>query len=406
MPITSLHAENIKCFDELSVTFDPLMVVIGANASGKSGFISILSFLRDIVKLGLMDALAVRGGGKYLMNLRTGKTQVRIRINYSDPELLEVPFLYPDDSWGVISVTNTTTEFILDFSNDDVKILKDEVSLDAIIEHPGYQVEKGVWKVARKSNNMMSRSFTREDGTIIDSSVIPIIIPDIPLPANHLIIEYPTFYPAWSLNNYLRNITVTDITPKSAKLGRLIGEDSGLAEDGSNMSLVLDRLLKNPENKRKFMNITRDFLPYIHDVSVPHTAGLSSYIAITETCDPTTQIPAPLISDGTLSILGLILMITSSDKNCLILEEPERAVHPSLMKKLASLLMDASLKKQIVITTHNPELIKYLPPKSLLLLSRGECGCSFASCPHERRDVSEFVKNEIGIEELYIQGKL
>lgn len=406
MPITHLYAENIKCFEKLDITFDPLTVIVGANASGKSGFINVLGFLRDIIRLGLSDAVAVQGGGKYLVNLRTGSPIISMSVSYSRIGLQDVSFLYPNGRWGMISVTDVTVNFSLDFSNPKLKIMKDEILLTSIMKDPDGVVEKGVWKVERTGDDTQARSFTREDGTVSDSSVLPIFLTDSPLISDRLLIEFPGIMFSWSLNEYLRHIIITDINPHSVKLGLKFNADSALLEDGSNMASVLHRLLQDPNDREKFLGIVKEFLPFIEDVSVPDIAGVSSYVAITEKCDVNTAVPAHLVSDGTLTVIAHILMIAFSGEDFLILEEPEKAIHPQLMKKLAGLLVETAKNKQIVVTTHNPELIRQLPPDSLLLLSRQKNGCSIMSKPIERRNVVEFLKNEIGIEELYTQGLL
>ena len=63
-------------------------------------------------------------------------------------------------------------------------------------------------------------------------------------------------------------------------------------------------------------------------------------------------------------------------------------------------------KKQIVVTTHNPEFVKYAGLENILLVSRNEEGFSTVSRPADKEEVKTFLKNDIGIEELYIQNLL
>lgn len=53
MSIKRIRATNFKSFDELDVDLARLNVLIGPNASGKSNFVEIFEFLRDIAKSGL-----------------------------------------------------------------------------------------------------------------------------------------------------------------------------------------------------------------------------------------------------------------------------------------------------------------------------------------------------------------
>ncbi|MHC3130004.1 MAG: AAA family ATPase [Candidatus Bathyarchaeota archaeon] len=48
----NIRIDNFKSFKKLDVTLNQFNVLIGANASGKSNFVSIFSFLKDIVSNG------------------------------------------------------------------------------------------------------------------------------------------------------------------------------------------------------------------------------------------------------------------------------------------------------------------------------------------------------------------
>lgn len=399
MPITALHAENIKCFRTLDITFGSLTTVIGANAAGKSGIITILALLRDILRTGLPDALSLHGGAAYLVNMRHPDPKIIIRLTYTDPAAYTLPL--PGDA-GHLRITGGTLAFTLDFSGGNLRIAEDTLQLTVVHLRSDGCTTPGLWTLTRCPDHTIRSACLLPDGSVDDTLPLPVLLPGTPLPPDHLLIEYASLYPDTSLPAYLRAILIADINPKSAKTTVSIGETTELAEDGTNMALVIGRILQNPDQHRKLLNLVSDVLPFITDITVP----LPGTLAVTETCDPQTPIPAPLISDGTISALGTILMLAFSGTRCLILEEPERSIHPALMQKLASLILETSRTRQIILTTHNPELIRHLPPESLLLLTRSAGGCSTATRPAERQEIAEFLKNEIGIDELYIRNLL
>ena len=59
----------------MEINLDKFTVLIGANASGKSNFIQIFKFLRDIVNYGLDNAVSMQGGIEYLKNISVGPSQ-------------------------------------------------------------------------------------------------------------------------------------------------------------------------------------------------------------------------------------------------------------------------------------------------------------------------------------------
>lgn len=67
---------------------------------------------------------------------------------------------------------------------------------------------------------------------------------------------------------------------------------------------------------------------------------------------------------------------------------------------------DAAKQKQIIITTHNPETIRYVSLEDILLVSRDKDGFSTISKPSKSEQVKNFLQHEIGIAELFAQDLL
>ncbi|HII98688.1 MAG TPA: ATPase, partial [Methanoregula sp.] len=66
----------------------------------------------------------------------------------------------------------------------------------------------------------------------------------------------------------------------------------------------------------------------------------------------------------------------------------------------------AAEKKQVMVTTHSTEVVKYATLDDILLISRDSEGYSVISRPGDKDEVKAFLENEIGIEELYVQNLL
>ena len=80
------------------------------------------------------------------------------------------------------------------------------------------------------------------------------------------------------------------------------------------------------------------------------------------------SVPARVISEGTLRVLGLLALGGMKDSPALIgFEEPENGVHPRRIQLIAELLknMTNASKTQLVVTTHSPILIGMIPDRSL-----------------------------------------
>ena len=71
-------------------------------------------------------------------------------------------------------------------------------------------------------------------------------------------------------------------------------------------------------------------------------------------------------SDGTLRLLAILTALFQDPAPPLIgLEEPELAIHPGAMAVLADTMKEASLRGQVLVATHSPDLINLLPIESI-----------------------------------------
>ncbi|KYK33411.1 MAG: hypothetical protein AYK19_13595 [Theionarchaea archaeon DG-70-1] len=211
------------------------------------------------------------------------------------------------------------------------------------------------------------------------------------------------------LKDFLRNTSIYDFDPKFSKLATRITGKTELEPDGSNLAIILKKILENKQDTEKFTDIIKGVLPFIENVIVEKMADKSLIASLRETYSKKKFLPAFLISDGTINITALIIALYFEEKPLVIIEEPERNIHPYLISKVIDMMKDISeeiKEKQIIITTHNPEVVKYADLDHLLLIYRDEHGFSQISRPSEKGEVKTFLENDIGVEELYVQNLL
>ncbi len=259
-------------------------------------------------------------------------------------------------------------------------------------------------------------SINRSDGDVeVDlhsSEPIPLATHDIDpfvrehkLPANVLLLQTPSFFVS-QLEEILSDISIYDFDPKLPKKATPITGKAELEENASNLSIILKNITENKEQRRKLFNLVKDVLPFIGNLDVEKFADKSLLFKLQEVYFEDQYLPASLISDGTINITAMIIALYFEKKLLTIIEEPERNIHPYLISNVVEMMKDASQKKQIIVTTHNSEIVKYAGLENILLVSRDEEGFSSISRPIDKEEVKDFLRNEIGIEELYIQKLL
>ena len=159
------------------------------------------------------------------------------------------------------------------------------------------------------------------------------------------------------------------------------------------------------DRRRKLLNLVTYLLPFAKELQVEALANQSLLLKVCETYS-SLPLPASFVADGTINVLALVTALYFQKKPCVIIEEPDRNIHPFLISKVVDMLKDGSANRQVVVTTHNPQLVKNADLDSIILMARDSEGFSTASRPAEKEEVKTFLKNDLGIEDLYVQDLL
>lgn len=412
MAIKKIEVSNFKSFNKLDIELGNFNVIIGANASGKSNFVQIFRFIRDIANMGLDNAISLQGS-EYLTNIgiprpqsfflkidAVSDIQFGIRVAKSlIARIKEVSYQFEvrfEPNKTGFKIQRDSLNFPIDYvrtkKNKDGKIKDDKVIGPGNITLSN---EKG--KPRFELQHPKSIKIEKED-------VFPSFIREELKPTT-LLLQTPYFlFPP--VERVLSEIAIYDFDPKLSKKAVPVAGKFELEEDGSNLSLVLKSIVEKEDKKRKFSNLMKDLLPFIEDLSTDKFADKSLLFKLQESYFPDVYFPASFISDGTVNISALLIALYFEDKNLSIIEEPERNIHPQLISKVMDMMKDASKNKQIIITTHNPEVVKYADLENIFLVSRDKDGFSTISRPSEKKEVKIFLRNEMGIDELYVQNLL
>jgi len=220
--------------------------------------------------------------------------------------------------------------------------------------------------------------------------------------ANELLLRVRFFGFVGSSDSLFGRVGVYDIEPHVAKKPNEIAGRSQLEENGDNLALVLKNILADLEKSRKFHNLLQYMLPFVREVGVEGYIGESVLLKLREGYYEG-DLLANLLSDGTVNMVALIVALFFEDKDVVIIEEPERNIHPHLLSGLMELMKDASRNKQVIITTHSPEVVRHAGVKNLLLISRDQEGSSTVSRPAEKEEVKIFLKNDFGLDDVFVQ---
>jgi predicted ATPase len=421
MTITGLSVRNFKSFEKLDFELGDFNVVVGANASGKSNLVSIFHFLRTIPQLGLRDAILTNGGGSLFRRMGAGDEDVRFSVSCTQP-LVSNRELMDGKTRNVgarrsRSAMKATYAFALHVGRragyvkvrEDILTLKFEQSVDSVTgSHDTSEAGSPTIVVSHEEGKMQIdiRSPERLPSTIIPLKPIFDAIPRIPMRDSMLLLENPLLQPLFV--NPFQDLLSSSIFSISPERARMMNVDVGkpvLDMTAANLSLVLGRLLDTPQKRSRFMRLIHDLLPMVADIK---PARFANYVVfkVREAHSKQEYVPAEALSDGTLSTIALLVALYFEPKPLLIIEEPERNLHPRLLAQIAEAMKDVSKERQLIVTTHSPSFVEAAGLENLLLLSRDASGRSVLTRPRDRKEVTTFLAEDIGLGSLFAQGLL
>jgi energy-coupling factor transporter ATP-binding protein EcfA2 len=418
MTIKTIHVKNFKSFKELHVDLGKFNILIGANASGKSNFIRVIEFLRDIERHGLDNAIQLQGGREYLTNLNIGvgeSLSVEVVLSEGAGKAGSIIASSKDGKNHLfLDDPEISYSFSIHFRKkgagfdvlDDRLVFKGDFKTWSRTAEGGERVRRqhdgvGEVVVTRDGETISVKTTPPEGLSLAEYEVMPWLLRGS-VPQRSLVLEH-----AESVTGRpLQGIAIYDFDPKLPKKATPITGKADLEEDGSNLAIVLKNIIENGDQKRKLENLLGDLLPFVAGLEVEKFADKSLLFSLRETYAKKQSLPASLISDGTINITALVAALYFEKKPVAIIEEPERNIHPSLISKIVAMMKDASQGKQIIVTTHNPEVVRHADIADVLLVSRNGEGFSTISRPSENKDVQVFLQNEMGLEELFVENLL
>jgi predicted ATPase len=404
--VQRLILRNFRSFKEVDMELRPLNIVVGANASGKTNLVQAFRFLRDIARHGLENAVALQGGAEYLTNLNSpGARECHIEIVFT-PHLtlrrVSKERLLPNVK--VDEVRHSLTIRAIRKTNS-AKIVREQLEVRYIVSE------------ADTANLIITREGGMARMEVSSPTLLDILSPKRPFLAARrrfeieqhvslmqlapLLSRLPPFF-------YEESIAIYDFSPKLAKQAVPIASHLTLSEDGANLPLIVQQILRSPHERERLLRLLRMVLPYIKQLLVTTPFGQHVSLQIQETYFDRRTLPAALLSDGTVEMVALIVAMFFSPFNpqLLIFEEPDRNLHPGVMSALMALFHEASENTQILITTHNPALVRQAEVSDLLLIERDSEGNSVLKRPADSQSVRIFLEEQLGLDYLLTQNLL
>jgi predicted ATPase len=345
--------KNWRNFRSANVPLGNRVFVVGPNASGKSNFLDVFAFLRDLAKAG--------GGLQKAVEDRGGISKIRCLAARQHPDL----------------------EIAVELSDDDGAKWKYAIGIRQ--ESRGYrQPYLSYERVTKNGAVLLSRPDESDDKDPLRRTQTHLE----QISANSQFRGIVRFF---ELIDYLHLVPQLIRHPEAFSGPGMPGDPYG--------KNFLERVARTPEKVRRsrlrrIEAALRLAVPQLNALTdVKDEAGVPHLEAVYRHWRPKgAKQREDQFSDGTLRLIGLLWALLESS-SLLLLEEPELSLNTGIVKKLPALMYRIQKQRQVIVSTHSPDLLSDagIAGEEVLLLTPSEEGTriELASSVEEIKDLLE-----------------
>ena len=386
--IRNIRIENLLSFGPNSLPFElrPLNVLIGPNGSGKTNLIEVLGLLQS-TSTDLSEPIREGGGITEWLWKGNGKRSVS-----SPPKASIEVLISPQQGLMLLRYRIAFTRV-----GYAMEILDERIENELPVGRSPKPYFYYAYESGRPVINVKAgrRELKREDvdpkQSILSQRKDPDQYPEITYLGR--MFSSCAFYRDWEfgLNSEARQIHAPD------------QQSDHLEEDGTNLALMVSRMKAEPPVKTQLLRYLKEFYRDAEDVNAVIRESLID-LRLEERSGFTT--PAVRLSDGTLRWLSLLAILLNPTPPPLVcIEEPELGLHPDVIPLLAGLLIDASQRMQLIVTTHSDVLIEGLTetPESVIVCEKQEGATTLRRL--QKNDLSKWLE-EYSLGELWRKGEI
>ena len=311
-----IEIKGYKSIKSSRIDFAPINILIGANGSGKSNFITFFDFLNRVYNRKINDYIALNGGdNKFLHKGKKQTDTISFRIEFNN------------------GVNGYSAELK---SGTDGFVFTDERLI--------YNSDSGV---------NISRSDTEARIKSTDNFRAKYVI------------KYLNGFRKYHFHDTSSNSPFTQSS-------HIENDSYFLYEDGMNLAAFLYSI--QSENKIVYNRIIKNIqsiAPYFSDFYFkPNSENLLRLQWTDKFSD--VIFGANDLSDGTLRFIALtVLFLQPTLPDTIIIDEPELGLHPAAIAKLASMIKSVAAKNcQVIVATQSTDLISHFLPEDIITVDQ------------------------------------
>jgi predicted ATPase len=345
--LTRLRVQNFRSLADVTVEFGPLTVLVGPNGAGKSNLVDALRFLRDAATEGLDQALNNRGTAKVAHRKAKASPVLHFSLDFEDANF-RCEYNIDINSAGGMVARRVQAEEI------NVIDLRNSISSYTL------RTEEGKWILPTNAPGEELIKALSSDMMMFMNDAVGALALDA---VSNMSIDFESRIAAANaprrLLRYMQSSRFYDFVSTNLRQGHSAEPRYPLDENGLYLSSVMSRI---QDGTRYYdMGLALERLVEGAKGYYVHNLGNRLKTELLYGHQPgDVLITSELMqeSDGTLRMLGILTALYQDPPLPLIvIEEPETNIHPGALGVLADVLEEASLRSQVIITTHSTDLV-------------------------------------------------
>lgn len=325
-PVSEITIKGYKSIRELdSFKLEKLNVLIGSNGAGKSNFIGIFKLLNEIAEGRLQTFVQKSGGAHTLL--------------YKNQKLTDSIYIHVGFGLNAYECKVTSN------ANDGLFFEEER----CYFHGPGYTQP---YQESTFTDGKESGLQKKSDRPVVKNVLASIL--------------------SWKVYHF-------HDTSENSEMKRLndIADNKRLRPNASNLAAYLYLLQqKYKQDYENIVNTVKMVAPFFGGFNL-HPLSLNSEKIQLEWKHNSSDayFSASSLSDGTLRFICLATLLLQPKDNLpstILLDEPELGLHPFAIKLLSNLLVSASTKTQIIVSTQSVTLINQLKPENIIVVDRDD----------------------------------
>ena len=366
--ITLVEALNYRCLQSIRRPLKPFHVLVGPNASGKSTFLDIVGFLRDLISEGLDAAISKRAPNPQDLLYRGKGDCLELSVEARIPDRLRKLTRTPklDTARYQIAIGFDGTQRQFEIKNETLLLKRSkEQQLPPRDLFPSSLPTPSTLQdsIRGKSNKVIINKVPGGNDNFY-SEIYPKSgkgwAPSFKLgprksALGNLLADEDSFPVATWFRSFLTD-GVQQLVPNSLRIKSPSPPTrvDGFLSDGSNLPWVVERLrTQHPARYSAWIEHLQTALPDLMDIStIERSEDKHCYMVYEYSGDY--KVPSWLVSDGTLRLTALTLPAYLPDLHGIyLIEEPENGIHPGAVTTVYDSLASV-YEAQLLTATHSP----------------------------------------------------